>query len=59
MKNFPMENLTELSPGELTEVQGGGVLTNALTSLSNLVQNLPNVVSSVGGILKNAIDFLI
>jgi hypothetical protein len=59
MKNFPMENLTELSPNELTEVQGGGLLTNVLTGVSNLVQNLPNVVGSVGGILKNAIDFLV
>ena len=59
MKNFPMENLTELSPNELTAVQGGGVLTNVLTSLSNLVQNLPGAIGSVGTTLKNAIDFLI
>jgi len=59
MKNFPMENLTELSPNELTEVQGGGLLTNVLTGLSNLVQNLPNSVGSVGTTLKNLVDFLI
>jgi len=54
-----MENLTELSPKELTEVQGGGILTSALTAVSELVKSLPGVVSNVGGILKNAIDFLI
>ena len=59
MKNFPMENLTELSPNELTETQGGGLLTNVVTGLSNLLQNLPGTVGSVGGTLKNLIDFLI
>jgi hypothetical protein len=59
MKNFPMENLTELSPNELTEVQGGGLLTNVLNGLSNLVQNLPNAVGGVGTTLKNLVDFLI
>ena len=59
MKNFPMENLTELSPSELTEVQGGGLLTNALTTVAGLLQNLPGTVSTVGTVLKNAIDFII
>ncbi len=58
MKNFPMENLTELSPKELTEVQGGGLLTNVLTQVTRLVENLPNVVGHVGSSLKNIIDFL-
>jgi hypothetical protein len=59
MKNFPMENLTELSPNELNEVQGGGLLTNVVTGLSNLLQNLPNTVGGVGTTLKNLVDFLI
>ena len=59
MKNFPMENLTELSPSELTETQGGGLLTNVVAGLSNLLQNLPGTVGNVGGTLKNLIDFLI
>jgi hypothetical protein len=53
-----MENLTELSPKELTEVQGGGLLTNVLTQVTRLVENLPNVVGHVGSSLKNIIDFL-
>ncbi|GAA0546318.1 Blp family class II bacteriocin [Chitinophaga japonensis] len=59
MRTIPMENLTELSHEELTEVQGGGILTSALTAVANLVQGLPNVVSGVGGTLKNLIDFLV
>jgi len=59
MKNFPTENLTELSANELTEVQGGGLLTNVLTGVAALVQNLPNVTGNVNGTLKGLLDFLV
>jgi hypothetical protein len=58
MKNFPMENLTELSPKELSEVQGGGLLQGTLATVARLVEGLPNVVGTVGNILKGAIDFI-
>jgi len=59
MKNFPTENLTELTSKELTEVQGGGLLTDLLSNLAGVVQGLPAVLGTVGTIVKNAVSFLV
>ena len=59
MKNFPMEGLTELSPNELTTVEGGGLLTNVLTTAAGLLVNLPNTVGSVKHTVNGLLDFLI
>jgi hypothetical protein len=59
MKNFSLENLTELSANELTEVQGGGLLTNVLATATAVVLNLPGVTHNVNGTLKNLVDYLI
>lgn len=59
MKNFPMEGLTELSPNELTVVEGGGLLTNLIFTAANLLANLPNTVAGVGTTAKGLVDFLV
>ncbi|KAA2243220.1 hypothetical protein F0L74_11945 [Chitinophaga agrisoli] len=59
MKNFPTENLTELTSQELTEVQGGGLLSDLLTNAVSLVQGVPAIVGTVGVIVKNAITWLV
>ncbi|WP_089919157.1 hypothetical protein [Chitinophaga rupis] len=59
MKNFPMEGLTELSLNELTTVEGGGLLTNVLTTAAGLLMNLPNTVGSVRNTVNGLLNFLI
>ncbi len=59
MKNFPTDNLTALTSQELTEVKGGGLVTDLLTNVVSLAQGVPAIVGTVGLIIRNAISWLV
>jgi hypothetical protein len=58
MKNFSMENLTELSQKELTEIQGGGVIDDILNNITTIINKIPGQVAQIGDNLKKILDWL-
>lgn len=53
-----MENLTELSQKELTEIQGGGIIDDFFSSISDIINKIPGAVADFGANLKKLVDWL-